>query len=874
MRSRASKRLFPVWVTVILACRSDPPPTPPPTPPEDLLQVPSPDWRDQILYFVMTDRFANGDASNDDLGASEYDPADGARYSGGDLKGLLGRLDYIQGLGATAVWITPPVANQWWDPLVNYGGYHGYWARDFTRVDEHLGTLEDYQHLSRGLHGRGMYLVQDIVLNHMANCFTYTQYDPSDVSAHVRLNTGAKPACGPSQASFQQWDPTNPAHREANLFHWTPSIRDYGVRDQELNWQLSDLDDLNTENPAVLAALKDSYTHWIREAGVDGFRVDTAFYVSQATFKDFLYSTDAAHPGVLPVARSLGKADFLAFGEGYTTDKPFEDTASRKIASYMTEESTGEPLLPGMIHFPLYATAGDVFARGRPTAQLAHRLEHSREVFARPHLMPTFLDNHDVDRFLKGGSEAALRQALLFMMTVPGIPVLYYGTEQGFTEQRGAMFQTGFGSGGRDRFDTSAPLYGLIRELTALRKAHAVFRRGSPTVLRHNEVRAGVFAYQMEHEGQVALVVFNTADERMLLDNLPTGLLEGRVLELGAGLDAEAKAIQVGPGGRLSLNLPPRAARVFLPSDETRPVTPEPARVTVTQANGGTVPGDFELSGTAVGVSSFHWVVDGALARAQPVTVKPDGTWSTRVSTTGMVDASLQHSLVAWAGDDRVLSDTWTFRVSRVFTTLLTHEDPEGDDVGPSGAYHYPTDPSWGDNHQGDLRRVTLLGSDTVLRISLQTKTVTTVWNPQNGFDHVAFTVYLDVPGRTGLTVMPQQNASLPAGMDWDYRLRVHGWSNTLFDTRGASATQEGTPLSPTATLSVDKAANTVVLTVSGEPLDGLTDLRGVKVYVTTWDYDMGYRRLVPSAAQWEFWGADGTTSPLVLDDTPPLVVP
>jgi hypothetical protein len=112
-------------VATFAGCKSHEKPPPPP-PPADPLHVPSPDWRDQIIYFVMTDRFSNGDPGNDNQGAGEFDPANGAKYSGGDLKGVLDRLDYIQGLGATAIWITPPVANQWWDPLVNYGGYHGY----------------------------------------------------------------------------------------------------------------------------------------------------------------------------------------------------------------------------------------------------------------------------------------------------------------------------------------------------------------------------------------------------------------------------------------------------------------------------------------------------------------------------------------------------------------------------------------------------------------------------------------------------------------------------------------------------------------------------------------------------------------------------
>ena len=95
------------------------------------LHVPSPDWRDQVLYFVLTDRFADGETANNDQGAGEYKAGDRTRYQGGDLRGLTQRLGYIRGLGATGLWITPPVPNQWLDPAGHYCGDHGYWAEHF-----------------------------------------------------------------------------------------------------------------------------------------------------------------------------------------------------------------------------------------------------------------------------------------------------------------------------------------------------------------------------------------------------------------------------------------------------------------------------------------------------------------------------------------------------------------------------------------------------------------------------------------------------------------------------------------------------------------------------------------------------------------------
>ena len=159
-RSTMRRLLTPAIAALVAGCGSS-------TSRDPNLYVPSPDWRDQVIYFVMTDRFADGDTTNDDQGRGEFDQSDDRKFSGGDFAGLREKLDYIQGLGATAVWVTPPVANQWWDPLANFGGYHGYWARDFESVDDHLGTLDEYAGLAIDLHKRGMYLVQDLSLIHI-----------------------------------------------------------------------------------------------------------------------------------------------------------------------------------------------------------------------------------------------------------------------------------------------------------------------------------------------------------------------------------------------------------------------------------------------------------------------------------------------------------------------------------------------------------------------------------------------------------------------------------------------------------------------------------------------------------------------------------
>ncbi|MDE2504496.1 MAG: hypothetical protein KGL18_16145, partial [Burkholderiales bacterium] len=469
------------------------------------LHVPSPDWRDQVIYFVVTDRFADGDRSNDDQGAGEFKPGDADHYNGGDLAGLTQHLDYIRGLGATALWITPPVANQWLAPGGRSAGYHGYWAENFTRVDRHLGTLDDYRRLSDALHRRGMYLVQDIVVNHTGDYFGYRGgWDAADPARHLVLHTDTPPVPRPSQPPFDLDDPRDPVQRAAAIYHWTPDLSDYNDPVQLMDYQMAGLDDLNTENPVVRSALRASYDGWIRDVGVDAFRVDTAFYVPPAFFDDFLHARDAAAPGVLEAARRTGRRDFLVFGEGFGIDRPGQDLQSRRIAAYMTDPQ-GRPLLPGMLNFPLYGALGDVFARGHAAAELGARIRSMLAVFPRPHEMVNFVDNHDVERFLAAGSVAGLKQALLALMTLPGIPALYYGTEQGFKVPRAAMFAAGYASGGVDHYDRGAPLYRAIAAMTALRRGQRLFSRGLPTVLAANPARAGAIAWRTDWRARAGL---------------------------------------------------------------------------------------------------------------------------------------------------------------------------------------------------------------------------------------------------------------------------------------------------------------------------------------------------------------------------------
>ena len=860
------------------------------------LHVPSPDWRDQVIYFVMTDRFADGNPANNDQGASEFDPRAPGGYSGGDLQGLRDKLPYIQGLGATAVWITPPVANLWRDPQSGSTGFHGYWAEHFMRVDRHLGGLADYRHLSDALHRRGMYLVQDIVLNHTGNFFSYSGgWDAQDPRRFYTPNVGTLPVAAPRQTPFNLNDPRRSKDRAAGIYHWTPDVADYGDPVQELTFQMSGLDDLNTENPSVRRALRRSYGHWVKQVGVDAFRVDTAFYVPAVTFDDFLNARDAQAPGLLRVARSTGRQQFHVFGEGFGIDKAFENQQALKIESYMTGPR-GQALLPGMLNFPLYGALGDVFARGRPPAELAFRITSAQKLHARPHRMANFIDNHDVDRFLAAGSTAALKQALLALFTLPGIPVIYYGTEQGFTQARASMFAAGWGSGGQDHFDTAAPLYGFIQQAATLRRQQRVLSRGVPAVLKSNQAAPGALVFRMDRAQRAAragtdsvLVAFNSADSDTLVDNLPTGWPAGTLLRGLLATSGTAPEAVVGAAGRVSLRMPARSGWVWRATRVAQ--VARAARASVPAAPGAIVTlhplpaaafsGDFTVSGTAAGVASLQLVVDGSLADPRRITPGPDGRWQAVVDTSALA-AQTGHSVTVWTPPEAHAAAAapvqaalaQSFTLHRPWTLLADVADAAGDDHGPLGRYSYPTDPSFAGQPM-DLRRVQVSSAAGALRLDLTMAQISTVWNPANGFDHVVFTVFIEIPGRgAGSTVMPLQNGRLPEGMRWHLRLRAGGWSNALFSDQGASSTVEGTSLASAAVLSVNRDERRVSVVLPAAAFGRLASTAGLKIYVTTWDYDAGYRALGAVAGPYSLGGGNPDTDPLVMDDSGVIVLP
>ncbi|MCX2923121.1 pullulanase-type alpha-1,6-glucosidase [Streptomyces sp. NEAU-W12] len=533
---------------------------PPPAPPSDATLAKAPARHDltrEQFYFVLPDRFANGDARNDRGGltgsrlSTGYDPTDKGFYQGGDLKGLTEKLDYIKGLGTTALWMAPLFENQ---PVQGTGenasaGYHGYWITDFTRVDPHFGTNKDLETLIDKAHDKGMKVFFDVITNHTADVVDYEEksYGYLSKGAFPYLTRDGKPFDDADHAdgsrgfprvgteSFPRTPVVPAAKRDVKVPSWLNDPTMYHNRGDSTfagesgeHGDFSGLDDLWTERPEVVDGMEKIYQRWVRDFDIDGFRIDTVKHVNMEFWTQWATALDA-------YAAKKGRDDFFMFGEVYSADTDV-------TAPYVTEGR-----LDATLDFPFQEAARRYASQGGGAQRLAsvfgddHKYTTDR---ANAYEQVTFLGNHDMGRigtFLKqdnpGASDAdLLKKDMLaneLMFLSRGNPVVYYGDEQGFTGAGGDKDarQTLFASRtadyldddliGTDRthaddtYDTQAPLYRQISALAELRKAHPALTDGVQQE-RYAADGPGVYAFSRTGTGKDTteyVVAFNNADD-------------------------------------------------------------------------------------------------------------------------------------------------------------------------------------------------------------------------------------------------------------------------------------------------------------------------------------------------------------------------
>ncbi|MGW1865091.1 pullulanase-type alpha-1,6-glucosidase [Streptomyces mauvecolor] len=488
----------------------------PPAPPGDARLAAEPARHDatrEQFYFVLPDRFADGDTSNDRGGLTGsrldtgYDPTDKGFYQGGDLKGLTQKLDYIKGLGTTAIWLAPIFKNK---PVQGTGkdasaGYHGYWITDFTQVDPHFGTNADLAKLIAGAHAKGMKVFFDVITNHTADTVDYAekQYGYRPKGAYPYLDTGGRPF--DDRAGMKKVDsssfPYTPVVKEKKVPAWLNDPTMYHNRGDSTfagesaeYGDFSGLDDLWTERPEVVSGMEQIYEKWVHDFDVDGFRIDTVKHVDLDFWTQWATALDA-------YAKKRGRPDFFMFGEVYSADPAI-------TSPYVTRGR-----LDATLDFPFQDAARQYASQGAPATKLASLFADDYRYTtdkANAYEQVTFLGNHDMGRigtFLKqdhpGASDAELLQrdrlAHELMFFSRGNPVVYYGDEQGFTGAGGDKDarQTMFASKvpdyldddelGTDRthasdaYDPTHPLYRTIADLSRLTKANPALRDGVQT---------------------------------------------------------------------------------------------------------------------------------------------------------------------------------------------------------------------------------------------------------------------------------------------------------------------------------------------------------------------------------------------------------
>ncbi len=523
--------------------------------------------QDEVIYFVLPDRFENGDPSNDRGGLSGdrlktgFDPTNKGFYHGGDLKGLSSRLDYIQGLGATALWVAPIFKNKAvrGPPGHESAGYHGYWITDFTQVDPHFGTNADFKALVDAAHARGMKFYMDIVVNHTADVIYFEEcvgkndcpYRSIADYPYQRRGGVTGPAINPGFAGERDGSAANFAKLKDPNYAYTVRIPD--ERDIKRPAWLNDpiyyhnrgdstfrgesstmgdfggLDDVFTENPRVVRGMIDIFGAWIDRYHVDGFRIDTAQHVNPEFWQQFV-------PAMLKRARADGIPNFHIFGEVATSDMDPAHTAV----------NTRVDKLPSVLDFSFTRAVVDVVSGAAGTDELAKlfRADPLYEGGAETALrLPTFVGNHDAGRFPmlmrkfapKLTDDELLQRDILghaMLLTLRGVPTIYYGDEQGFVgkggdqDSRQDMFPSRVASYNEDKllgtnsttaqanFNPQHPLYREIAELAHIRTGHRALTRGLQ-LIRYSSDKPGLFAVSRFDplDGREMLLLFNTSNQ-------------------------------------------------------------------------------------------------------------------------------------------------------------------------------------------------------------------------------------------------------------------------------------------------------------------------------------------------------------------------
>jgi neopullulanase len=509
---------------------------------------------DDIIYFIMPDRFADGDRSNDDPRKSPglYDRTKGRYYHGGDFQGVIDHLPYLKELGVTAIWINPVYDNtDRLDEKETYpeveGGprrpttaYHGYGAIDFYGVEEHYGTMGKLRELVDKAHAAGIKVIQDQIANHTSPYHPWVADRPTPTwfygtpEQHLSNN-------------WQKWTTMDP--------HASEETRRRNLQ----GWFIDILPDLNQDDPEARRYLIQNTLWWLGAVGFDAVRMDTLPHVPRSFWREWSSAIHAEYPNV------------NILGEVFDGDPA--------LLSYFQRGRVGQDGIDTGIDtvydFALHYAIRDVFAHGDSVRKLAQVLAHD-QLYPRPEVLVPFVGVHDMQRFMneKGATVEGLELAQTFVMTTRGTPLLYYGDELampgGADPDNRRDFPGGFPNDERNAFTKAGrtavenEVFERVKRLAKLRAELPALRRGSLVHVYDGEQQT-VFARRLPD--QTTFVVFNndTKPAKLKFKLSDAGLdPNGRFMMRDDGLGLRGNPL----GGRfhgddVELEMGPRSVAVF-----------------------------------------------------------------------------------------------------------------------------------------------------------------------------------------------------------------------------------------------------------------------------------------------------------------------
>jgi glycosidase len=457
--------------------------------------------KQDLCYQIATDRFFDGNTSNNNPAKSPglYDSnkTNWKLYWGGDFAGIQQKLSYLKGMGVTAIWISPHVDNI--DKAAVYNGvpnagYHGYWTRDFMKTEEHFGTLAEFDSLITAAHNNGIKVIMDWAPNHTSPA------NPSDPNFAEK---GALYNNGTFMGDYIN-DPNG-------YFHHNGGITNYDDLYQSQYKNLADLADFEQQNPTIDAYLKDAANYWMNR-GVDGIRVDAVKHMTQGWQRS-------------AIDKLLNNKDHFAFGEWYLSS--LNDPLYEQNVRFANDSGIS------VLDFYLNIAMRNTFGSGASMRSLDNAIDKTAVDYKYKENLITFIDNHDMSRFLTLQNNTTwLHQSLAFMMTVRGTPCIYYGTEQYLhndTNGGGDPYNRPMMPG----FSTTTTAYQVLSKLSTLRQNQPALAYGS-----HQErwLNDDVYIYERRFYNDVVLVAINKSATNYNITGMNTALPPGTYSDQLTGL--------------------------------------------------------------------------------------------------------------------------------------------------------------------------------------------------------------------------------------------------------------------------------------------------------------------------------------------------